>query len=124
MALPVEEDSNAGAMLPSSKRHKTKANVRHTEAVSAGQLGAVVVDEAEKMATNGEKTEKHREEQKEQQQQQPGLSRTRSLQRKACTTVRKTARGGTFGVALSRVFLRLSQLMFMLGVSLLCAVGA
>ena len=92
MALPVEEDSNAGAMLPSSKRHKTKANVRHTETVSAGQLGAVVVDEAEKMATNGEKKEKHREEQKEQQQQQPGLSRTRSLQRKACTTVRKTAR--------------------------------
>ena len=93
--LALAATDNSTASPPSSKRHKTKANVRHTETVSAGQLGAVVVDEAEKMATNGEKKEKHREEQKEQQQQQPGLSRTRSLQRKACTTVRKTARGGT-----------------------------
>jgi len=122
--LALAATDNSTASPPSSKRHKAKANVRHTETVSAGQLGAVAVDEAEKMATKGEKTEKHREEQKEQQQQQPGLSRTRSLQRKACTTARKTARGGTFGVALSRVFLRLSQLVCMLGVSLLCAVGA
>jgi len=104
MALPVEEDSNAGAMLPSSKRHKAKVNIRRTEAVTAGQLGPVGVNEAEKMATNEEKEEKHREEPKEQQQRQSGPSRTRPLQRKACTTVRRTVRGGTFGVALSRVF--------------------